>query len=81
MGSLSNDMQKTIQSGVETVSKALDEGVQNGGDLVNSMSDTMVGLGTTSTTVSLIVGSIMISLRKKLNAHNKHNINSNKPYF
>ena len=73
-------MKKTIQSGVETVSKALDEGVQNGGDLVNSMSDTMVGLGTTSTTVSLIVGSIMISLRKN-NAHNKHNINSNKPYF
>ena len=54
MGSLSNDMQKTIQSGVDTVSKALDEGVQNGGDLVNSMSDTMVGLGTTSTTVSVI---------------------------
>ena len=54
MGSLSNDMQNTFQSGVETVSKALEEGVQNGGDLVNSVSDTMVGIGTTSTTVSFL---------------------------
>ena len=54
MGSLSNDMQNTFQTGVETVSKALEEGVQNGGDLVNSVSDTMVGIGTTSTTVSFL---------------------------
>ena len=52
MGSLSNDMEKTITSGLDTVSKSLEESVQSGGDLVNSVSDTMVGIGTTSTTVS-----------------------------
>ena len=54
MGSLSNDMQNTLSTGVDTVSKALEEGVQNGGDLVNSVSDTMVGIGTTSTTVRFL---------------------------
>ena len=54
MGSLSNDMQNTLSTGIDTVSKALEEGVQNGGDLVNSVSDTMVGIGTTSTTVSFL---------------------------
>ena len=54
MGSLSNDMQNTLSTGIDTVSKTLEEGVQNGGDLVNSVSDTMVGIGTTSTTVSFL---------------------------
>ena len=51
MGSLSNDMQKTISSVGTAVSKSLDEGMENGGNLVDSMSGSMVGLGTTSTTV------------------------------
>ena len=54
MGSLSNDMSNTLSTGMDTVSKTLEEGVQNGGDLVNSVSDTMVGIGTTSTTVSFL---------------------------
>ena len=51
MGSLSNDMQKTISNVGTTLSKSLEDGMENGGNLVDSMSGSMVGLGTTSTTV------------------------------